>query len=164
MEKTRVSIVAVLGRNTRAIGVNGGLLWWIPGDLPRFKALTMGHPVIMGRKTHESIGRPLLGRANIVVTRQRDFVDKLPTGCITTYSVELAIVTARALDKEEVFVIGGGEIYAQTLPLADRLYLTLVDDEAVGDTFFPDYSEFARVVSRESGVGSPPHEYVTLER
>ena len=122
------------------------LLWRIPDDLMRFKKLTMGHPIIMGRKTFESIGKPLPGRTNIIVTRNKSFT---ADGCVVAYSVENAIEKAKELDSEEVFVIGGGEIYKRAMPHTDKLYLTLVDDDKDGNVFFPDYSKFKKEVYRE---------------
>lgn len=133
----RISMIAALGRN-RALGNGNELLWRIPDDLRRFKALTMGHPIIMGRKTFESIGKPLPGRTNLVVSR-------------AGLSLEDAIAQAKALDTEEVFVIGGAQIYEQALPYADRLYLTLIDDEKEADVFFPEYETiFTKVIAEES--------------
>jgi len=143
--KPRISIIAAIGKN-RELGKGNKLLWHIPGDLPRFKKLTTGHPIIMGRKTFESIGRPLPNRTNIVVTRDADYKAE---GTVVVDSIEKAIETAKSKDEEEIFVIGGGQIYQQALPFADRLYLTVVDVQADADTFFPDYSEFKKVISEE---------------
>lgn len=161
----RLSLIAALGRD-RAIGKDNQLLWNIPEDLKHFKVLTSGHPVIMGRKTWESIPekfRPLPGRANIVVTRQGEYV---APGAQTTSSIEEALEQARTADgADELFVIGGAELYAQALPFADRLYLTLVASDAEGDTFFPDYSAFTKEISKESGVsGDLKYDWITLER
>ena len=153
-----VTLVAALARNG-VIGVDGGLPWHIPGDLPRFKAMTLGHVLVMGRKTYESIGRPLPDRTTIVVTRQPDWHDGAQV--LVGHSVDDALARASELD-EKVFVVGGAQIYAEALPLADRLELTHVDLEPDGDTFFPpvDWSEW-RVVRREPGERC---EYVTYER
>ncbi|MFH0923941.1 MAG: dihydrofolate reductase [Candidatus Falkowbacteria bacterium] len=153
-----ISIIAVIGKNN-AIGYKNKLLWNIPDDLKHFKKITSGHPVIMGRKTFESIGSPLPGRANIIITRNEDYVAE---NCIIAHSLKEAIEKAQKtshtllpppLEGEglggEVFIIGGGQIYKQALPLADKLYLTIVDDEPKADTFFPDYSEFKNVISEE---------------
>ena len=150
-----LSIIAALGTN-RAIGRDNGLLWHLPGDLPRFKQLTMGHPIIMGRKTYASIGRPLSGRLNIVVTRNPVFEANGSTVC---HSLDDAIARAsESIPPEgEVFVIGGGELYTQALKRADRLYLTEVDDAPTdADTFFPDYSAFTRVLSEETHSADTP--------
>jgi dihydrofolate reductase len=150
-----ISAIAVIGKN-RELGKRNQLLFVVPGDLPRFKRLTMGHPIIMGRKTRESIGRELAGRTNIVISR---------SGQID--SIEKALEKARnSPGSEEIFVIGGGEIYALSMPYVDRLYLTVVDAEAPdADTFFPEYSEFTKVIDdepqEEDGI---KFRYLTLER
>lgn len=163
----RLSIICALGRN-RAIGRRGGLPWHIPGDLKRFKQLTTGHVIVMGRKTFDSIGRVLPGRTHVIVSRNPAFH---PPGTHVCGSVEEALTTAQRLDAEihhagEVFVVGGGQVYEQSLPRADRLYLTIVDDvPADADVFFPDYPAFSRVIQRESGEENGiRYELVTLER
>ena len=162
----RISLIAALGRD-RAIGYQGKLIWQIPGDLPRFKALTMGHPVIMGRKTWESLPenfRPLPGRTNIVVTRSGWY--EAP-GATVVHSFPEALSHARdAEGSEEIFVIGGQEMYQCALPFATRLYLTLVDDEQPGDTFFPAYEEeFKTIMSDEAHEHEGlKYRYVTFER
>jgi dihydrofolate reductase len=142
-----VSIICAMGRN-RAIGRGDRLLWRIPADLRRFKALTMGHPIVMGRKTHESIGRSLPGRRNLVVTRNPDFT---AAGCEICSDLGAALSSAaEGPGGEEVFVIGGGEIYRQALARAERLYLTLVEDAPPdADTFFPRLGRLWRETSRE---------------
>ena len=143
------ALVAALARN-RVIGVGNRLPWRLPEDLRRFKRLTMGAPVIMGRKTRESIGRPLPGRRNIVVTRERDATWE---GCVVAHSLDEAL--ALADDAAEAFVIGGAELYAQALPRADRLHLTLIDADYAGDAWFPEFDAAAwREVARESGVSA----------
>jgi len=148
MNRARISIIAAVGKNL-AIGKDGKLLWHISDDLKRFKRLTTGHAIIMGRKTFKSIGRALPDRTNIVITRNKDFNTD---GALIAGSLEEAIEIAehttpplapllnRGGDKE-IFVIGGGEIYAQALSIADKLYLTLVESNADGDTFFPDWRD-----------------------
>ncbi len=123
----------VAAADNGVIGHQGQLPWHLPADLKHFKALTLGHPVVMGRRTYDSIGRALPGRANLVVTRQADWA---APGCETAPTVAAALARAAALGTE-VFVIGGGEIYRETLPMADVVYLTEVHTEAVGDAFFP---------------------------
>lgn len=144
---TKVSIIAALSKYDRGIGKDGKLLWHIPEDLKHFKKVTMGHPIIMGRKTYESIGKPLPGRVNIVITRNEDF---RPEGVVVTHSLEEAIEKAQSLDKEEVFVIGGGQIYEQAIGVADKLYLTLIDDQKEADVFFPRYAEFKEIFHENS--------------
>lgn len=147
MAKTKVSIIAAIGENL-ALGKDNKLLWSIPKDLNRFREITLGHPVIMGRNTFESIGRPLPKRVNIVVTKDNSYKAE---GCVITHSIEDAIKEAKKFDQQEVFVIGGGQIYKQALPLVDRLYLTVVKGTFEADTFFPDYSEFKTVIYKEEG-------------
>ena len=154
-----VTIVAAIARNG-VIGVDGGLPWHLPDDLRRFKALTMGHVLVMGRRTYESIGHPLPGRTTVVVTRRADWsagADEV----IRASDVPGALELAAEID-DEVFVVGGGQIYEEALPLTNRLELTLVDAEPEGDTVFPaiDWSEW-REVRREPGDGLA---YVTYER
>jgi len=131
----------------RAIGKDNQLLWHIPEDLKHFKELTSSHAVIMGENTYHSIGRPLPNRTNIIVTLDDSFS---AMGCFVAHSLDEAIKMARENEKEEVFIIGGASIYKQFLPLVSRLYLTLVSGEHEADTFFPDYSDFSKVVSEEN--------------
>lgn len=128
-----LSVIVAVAKNG-IIGSANQLIWHISEDLRRFKAITLGHPIVMGRKTYESIGRPLPNRTNVVITRQEGFLAK---GCTVVHSLEEAI--ARFNPQEEVFVIGGGEIYAQAMPLAKRFYLTRVEHEYAGDTRFTDW-------------------------
>lgn len=118
------------------IGLQGGLPWRLPDDLKRFKQLTMGHPLIVGRKTWESIGRPLPGRKMIVVTRNPGY---LPEGSLRAASLEEALSIARQGGEEEAFIAGGGQLYTHSLPLAERIYLTRVHTTLPADTFFPDF-------------------------
>lgn len=152
-----VTIVAAVARN-RVIGRDGGLPWHIPGDLPRFKDLTMGHTLVMGRRTFESIGRPLPGRRTVVVTRRQNWQ---PRGVTVVGSVEAALREAGAED-DEVFVVGGGEVYRQTLDRADALELTEVDAEPDGDVFFPevDWSRWQETARQDH----PGHSFVTYRR
>jgi len=132
-----IVLICAIGRN-REIGRGGDLIWRISADLKRFKKITMGHPVIMGRRTYESIGFPLPGRTNIVVTGQPDYKAE---GCITADSIDSAIQKA-ALSKgnQQVFVIGGGRLYCDFIERADRLLLTVIDAQADdADTWFPEY-------------------------
>jgi dihydrofolate reductase len=137
-----VVIVAAMSRKSRVIGNNNKLLWHVPDDLKRFKALTTGHPVIMGRKTFESIiailGKPLPGRTNIVITRNADYSYE---GAVTTTSLEEAFEVAEKENPTEIHIGGGEEIYRQTLPYITHLHLTFFDDEKEGDTFFPDFEQ-----------------------
>ena len=145
-----------------AIGKDNKLLWHIPEDLKRFKAITSGHPVIMGRKTREAIGRPLPNRTNIVVSRSL----KAAEGGYVSSSLENAIKFAqKQAGGEEVFIIGGGEIYRQALPLADKLYLTIIKGSFEADTFFPDYSAFPNVTVKGNGKDNNiQYTFLELER
>lgn len=130
----RVTLVAAVGRN-RVIGRDGGLPWERTGDLAHFKALTVDHVVVMGRRTYESIGRPLPHRTTVVVTRRPDWAG--PEGVLVAHDIASALALAASID-DEVFVIGGAEVYAAALPHADRLVLTEVDQAPEGDTYLPD--------------------------
>lgn len=147
------------------IGGDNQLLWHLPLDLKHFKQLTQGHPIIMGRRTFESIGRPLPNRTNIVVTRQTEWQAE---GCETAYAVLQALELARTYD-EEVFVIGGGEIYRQALPAADVVYLTEVHHSFEGDVTFPelnpaDWREESRERHEPDEKHAYPFSFVTLRR
>lgn len=148
---TPISAVVAIGKN-RELGKEGKLLWHIPDDLKRFKRLTVGHPIIFGRKTFESIigyvGKPLPERTNIVVTRDASWKYD---GVTVASSLEDALLKARELNPKEIHIGGGAEIYTQALPLINKLYLTLVDAEAEADSFFPPYeTEFTKKVFEES--------------
>ena|SRR3989338_305412 len=160
-----IAIIVALSAETRAIGNAGQLLWHLPDDMKRFKELTTGHPVIMGRKTWESIPlkfRPLPNRTNIVVTRQAGY--KAEGAIVVDGLSDAFLVAKKAVGADETFVIVGGQIYADSLPYATRLYLTLVDDTSLADTFFPEYEKEFNVISNENGVGEPLHRFQVLER
>ncbi len=127
--------ILVAAAQNNAIGGNNDLLWRIPEDLKRFKALTMGKICIMGRKTYESIGKPLPGRRFVIITRDPDFKVE---GCAVVSSLEQALALGKT--EPEVMIIGGGEIYRQALPITDKIYLTRVMADFEGDTFFPELS------------------------
>lgn len=150
-------IVAAVGRNG-VIGVDGGLPWRIPEDMTRFKQLTMGHAVVMGRETFSSIGRPLPGRTNIVLTRRPDWTHE---GVELAGSLEDALAIA-ASRNQDVFVAGGADVYRAALEIADRMELTEVDTSPEGDTWFPpvDWSQW-RETFRET---HPGFDFVTYER
>lgn len=139
-----ISIIVAVGKNN-AIGKNNRLLWNLPEDMKHFVKITTGHTVIMGEKTFQSIGRPLPNRKNIVVSLDKNFQ---ALGCEISNDF-FEVLNKYKNVEEEVFVIGGGMIYKLSLPMADKLYLTLVDDAPEADTFFPDYSEFSNIVSEE---------------
>lgn len=147
VQEPTISMVVAVTQKNAAIGNGGKLLFHISDDLKRFKAITRGHPVIMGRKTFESIGHPLPDRTNIVVTRNRNFK---ADGVLLASSLEEALKKAGEIDSE-IFLIGGGELYKQGLPYTDKLYLTLVESDAVGDVFFPDWrKDFIKETFRET--------------
>lgn len=167
----KISIAVAIGRDrehNHVIGCKNELLWPISDDLKRFKSLTMGHPVIMGRKTFESIlarlGKPLPGRINIVLTRDTTWTHE---GVEVFPSLEEAIARGRELDQTEVFIGGGTEVYRQALPHVDRLYVTYIDDEKEGDSFFPAFEHnFTKETFREERVTPEGLRYtwVNLER
>lgn len=158
-----INIIAAIGAVNRALGKDGDLLWRISEDLKRFKQLTNGHPVIMGRKTWESLPeqfRPLPNRLNIVVTRSEAY--DAPGATVVT-NVEDAIAKAKEAD-EEIFIIGGGEIYKAALPFTDRLYLTLIEEQKEGDVFFPEYENFfTKTISEEKHISADGVRYSWTE-
>lgn len=164
MSPRKISIIVAIGEGNRVIGDHGKLPWHIPEDLKRFKALTMGHPIVMGKNTFLSIGRALSGRTNIVLT---DMPWEAPEGVIVAFSLEDALQKARDFPgSEEVFVIGGGMVYREALSRADRLYLTLVYGNFSGDVFFPEYeSLFPKIVSQEEGESDEyRYSFLVLEK
>lgn len=158
-----IAIIVAMASN-RTIGVDNTLPWRCPEDLKHFKTLTMGHPMIMGRKTFDSIGRPLPGRTTVVVTRNADLkID----GCIIANSLEQAIAACE--QDEKVFVVGGAEIYAQALPLADTLYITEIQQDVAGDAHFPEldrntWIEAARTTHRQSEPQPLEYHFVEYRR
>jgi dihydrofolate reductase len=128
----------VAAAENNAIGKNNQLLWTLPNDMKFFKNTTWGMPVIMGRKTYESLGKPLTGRTNIVITRQHDWQ---PEGIRVVHDIQEAMSAAAEADAKEAFIIGGGEIYKQTLPITNRVYLTRVYTSIDGDTYFPEMNK-----------------------
>jgi dihydrofolate reductase len=160
-----VCLVVAYARN-RVIGREGEMPWHLRSDLRHFKALTLGHPVIMGRKTFHSIGRPLPGRTNIVVTRDRTFAAE---GVQVAASVDKALTVAAGHAQDRIMVIGGGEIYAQTLSLADYVFATEIDAEPEGDAFFPPLPHAQwRETAREARIAGEnddyPFAFVTYEK
>lgn len=134
---SQVSLIVAMA-NDRVIGVDNTLPWRLSADLKRFKAITMGKPIIMGRKTWESIGRPLPGRLNIVVSRNADY---LADGAQVVNSLDAALALANAEDSEEIMIMGGANLYEQALPKVDTMYLTLIDLDVDGDAWFPAYDD-----------------------
>ena len=150
----RLNIIAAMARNG-VIGIGNRLPWRLPEDLQRFKRLTMGHHIIMGRKTFESIGRPLPGRVTVILTRDRDYRAQ---GCLTAHTLQAAIDACG--DDPEVFCVGGAELYAQVLPLADRLYLTEIQADFAGDAYFPAFdSQLWQESGREHRVSAEGLDY-----
>jgi dihydrofolate reductase len=153
----KLLIIAALDRN-HVIGKDGKLPWHLPADLQRFKRLTTGHTVLMGRKTYESLGRPLPNRRNVVLSSR-------PVEGVETYA-SLSEALRALEDVDTVFIIGGGEIFRQALPIVDGLYLTIVDGEHEGDTFFPDYERLIgstfTLTAKEDHEGYSFVDYVRL--
>ncbi|MEI4802102.1 dihydrofolate reductase [Bacillus sp. NPDC077411] len=150
-----ISLLVAMDKN-RLIGKDNQLPWHLPADLAYFKKVTMGHPIIMGRKTFESIGRPLPGRTNIILTRNQNYEME---GCEVIHSID----DVKKMDEqmnEELFVIGGAEIFKEVLPFADRLYITQIEEVFEGDTFFPEinYNEWEEI-SATQGVTDEKNPY-----
>jgi len=154
----RLSLIVAMAAN-RTIGKEGQLPWHLPSDLARFKQLTMGHALIMGRKTFESIGHPLPGRKTVVLSRQPDYHAE---GCrvVSTLDAALKLVW----DYDEVFICGGEEIYRQAMPLAHRIYLTELVREIDGDAFFPEIPEHFLAIEEEPVVEEEPYRFSILQR
>ncbi len=159
----RRSALVAMAKN-RVIGRDNTLPWRLSADLKRFKQLTMGHTLVMGRKTYESIGRPLPGRRMVVITRQPGF---RPEGVQVVHSLEEALAAAPA-DEQELFIGGGAEIYRQAMPLTDRLYLTVIEREVEGDAYFPELDPSSREqVDEEAHLGAEeplPYRFLTYDR
>lgn len=159
----RISLVAAVAENN-VIGREGGLPWRLPADLKHFKAITMGKPIVMGRKTFESIGRPLRGRRNIIITRQADYAVE---NAEVAGDIDSAIALAEE-DAEEIMVVGGAEIYRATLPRAGRIYLTRVKADPEGDTYFPDldWDEWDEVEREDFDAegDTPAYSFLVLDR
>jgi len=160
-------MIAAMGKN-RVIGLDNKMPWHLPADLKWFKKTTLGSPIIMGRKTYDSIGFPLPGRLNIILSRNKQLKIK---GCSVANSLEEALNLAKSEDNpsDEIFITGGAHLYNKFLNDADRLYLTLIDEEFEGDTFFPDYTklnwqEIHKI--KHSADQNNPHDYtfLTLDR
>jgi dihydrofolate reductase len=160
----KISFVAAIG-SRRELGLYQGVKgmpWSIPEDLAHFHHLTAGHAVVMGRRTFDVIGHPLAGRTNVVITRDLAF---RANGVLVAHSVDEALRRAGDLEEDEIFIIGGAQIFEETLPLADKLYLTIVDGEFDADVFFPPYPDFTKVVFREEHTSGPYRfTYLDLER
>jgi len=156
------TIVVAIGENN-AIGKDNQLLWYLPADLKHFKNITTGHTVIMGRKTFDSVGKPLPNRRNIIITRHVMHIE----GCEVVSSIDAAL--ALCADEEEVFIVGGAEIYRQSIHLTDRIYLTIVHQKFEADSFFPEindneWKETAREDHQPDEKNKLPYSFITLER
>ncbi|QKZ12377.1 dihydrofolate reductase [Spirosoma sp. KUDC1026] len=151
----KISLIAAVAKNG-IIGANNDMPWHLPDDFAFFKRKTSHHPIIMGRKSLDALGKPLPNRTNIVITRNPDFQ---ATGVTVTHTIDAAIEQARQINQEEIFVIGGAEIYAMALPIATTLYLTEIDKAYPGDTYFPafDRSEWQEI-SRHAHPADERHE------
>ncbi len=167
MPKSMISIIVATAENG-VIGKDNQLLWKLSADLKRFRILTTGHSVIMGRKTFESIGRPLPNRTNIVISRQKDLT--LPEGVLKVNSLETAIETAKNYaGNEEIFIIGGGNVYEQALKITDKIYLTEVKASIEGDAFFPalnidEWKEIVRTFYQKDEKNEYDFDFIELVR
>ncbi|MET1254896.1 type 3 dihydrofolate reductase [Aliikangiella maris] len=160
MNQPIISLVAAMANN-RVIGKDNQMPWHLPADLKHFKNTTMHKPIIMGRKTFESIGKALPGRQNIVITRQTDYIAE---NCTLVGSLEAAIKCVQSV--EEIMIIGGGNLYAQALPMANRLYLTLIDLVVDGDTQFPAYEHLDLTVIQQQSFTADeknPYDYQFID-
>ncbi len=165
----RLALIVAMAEN-RVIGVNNNLPWYLPDDLRYFKSITMGKPIIMGRKTFESIGKPLPGRTNIIISRNPELE---PDGCSVVSTLEDAVELSENISlidgATEAIVIGGGQIYALALPLVDRIYLTQVHAEINGNAWFPkfdrsDWQEVGRETFYAEGENPYDYSFVVLDR
>jgi dihydrofolate reductase len=157
-----ISIVVAISEN-HVIGKDNQLLWHMPNDLKHFKEITTGHTVIMGRKTYDSVGKPLPKRRNIIITRQSITIE----GCEVVNSIEAALALCKG--EEEVFIVGGAEIYRQAMKLTDRIYLTIIHKEFEGDSFFPEinkieWEEVSREDHQPDEKNALSYSFITLER
>ncbi len=163
----KLSLIVAMSRNG-VIGIDNQLPWHLPEDLKYFKSVTMGKPIIMGRKTYDSIGRPLPGRTNIVITRDPSWqAEGVSVAQTLEAALSLGQVACNAAGADEIMVIGGEQIYRMTLPAADRLYLTQVDAEVEGDAFFPDIDldQWQQVSERAPELtDTHPYRFVILDR
>ena len=160
-----VSIIVATTENL-VIGKDNKIPWYLPADLKYFKRTTLNHHILMGRKCYESIGRPLPKRTNVIITRNPFYI---ASNCITVHSLKEGIELARSNNEDELFIIGGGQIYEMALPFADRIYLTKVDLEVEGDVFFPEINyENWKLISKENHGKDDKNEYnysfIILER
>ena len=150
-----ISIIVAVSQNG-VIGKDNKLPWHLPADLKYFKRLTMGHHIVMGRSTFDSIGKALPGRTNVIITRQRDFKAE---GCVVVHELKQAFELARSNNENECFVIGGGDIIRQSLVWADKIYMTRILHDFDGDTFFPQLNDDWRLVSEDPNLPDEKNQY-----
>ncbi|MGD8989864.1 MAG: dihydrofolate reductase [Desulfobacterales bacterium] len=158
----KISLIAAMAQN-RVIGRQGGIPWKIPGEQKIFKKITLGHAVIMGRKTYESLKRPLPERTNIIVTRQSGYVAQ---GCIVVHDLSQALISCPP-GEDEAFIIGGGQLYQAAFEMSDRIYLTVIPRDIDGDTYFPKIpsTEFKVIESKTiTAAGIEPYDFYVYER
>ena len=169
----RISVVSAIARKNRVIGTNDGKIpWHIPEDFAFFRGKTMGHPMIMGRKTFDAFKKPLSGRTHIIISRQNapensDYVAENGSRVVWVKNMEEALTVARQIEKEEIFIIGGGQIYTLGLPYADRLYLTFVEGDFLGEVYFPDFESagFTKIIDRKKSHDENfEYEFITIEK
>lgn len=167
MAKIYISSIVAIGRN-HVIGKDGDMAWHIPEDFKYFKRTTMGKPILMGRKSYEALGKPLPGRANIVISRT--FMEPINADgpfFVKTIDDAMAMAKKIAVDTgaNEIFITGGGEIYKETLPITERLYITVIDQDYEGDTYFPkfDWNDWT-IISEDKRPGDPAFTFFVLER
>ena len=155
-----ISLIAAVGKNL-VIGNENKLIWKIPNDMKRFRELTSGKSIIMGRKTFESIGKPLPNRINIIITRDKNYK---AGGCVVVNSSEDALNAAKG--SEEIMIIGGGQTYKEFLPMAEKMYLTFIDADFEGDSYFPEYnkSEWKEIFREEHTYDNLRYSFVDLKR
>lgn len=162
--KPIIAAIAAMSEN-RVIGKDNQLPWHLPADLKHFKAITTGHPILMGRKTFESIGKPLPNRTNIIITRNNNYH---APGCIVVTSIDEAIEQATLIDAKEIFIIGGAEVYQQLMPHIQQLYLTIIRHQFEGDTYFPEidaaFTEVSRETHQADEVNPYAYDFIKLER
>lgn len=159
----KLAAIVAMSQN-RVIGQNNTLPWHLPADLKHFKEVTMGKPIIMGRKTFDSIGRALPGRTNIIITRNTDFHAE---GCLVVHSIDEALNQCR--NSEEAMIIGGAELFIATMPKVQRIYLTIIHEDFVGDVFFPklddnEWKEESREDFQPDAKNPYPYSFLTLQR
>lgn len=163
--KTSIKVSIIVAHDDKlGIGKDNQLLFKIKKDLQRFKKLTTNHPIIMGRKTYQSIGRPLPDRTNIIITRNPDF---RASGCLIASSLPAALQLAKQTNTQEIFIIGGGQIFQQALDqdLVDKLYITKVKGDYQAEIFFPDYQDFKKIIFQKSDQEDDyQFTYITLEK